>query len=36
MKKMVIADDDFLVRMYLRQLLPWNEYGIEVTGDVAN
>ena len=36
MKKMVIADDDFLVRMYLRQLLPWNEYGIEVTGDVSN
>ena len=36
MKKMVIADDDFLVRMYLRQLLPWNEYGIDVAGDVSN
>ena len=36
MKKIVIADDDFLVRTYLKQLLPWEEMGFVVAGDAKN
>ena len=36
MKKIVIADNDFLVRTYLKQLLPWEEMGFVVAGDAKN
>ena len=36
MKKIVIADDDFLVRTYLKQMLPWEEMGFVVVGDAKN
>ena len=36
MKKIVIADDDFLVRTYLKQMLPWEEMGFVVAGDARN
>ena len=36
MKKIVIADDDFLVRTYLKQMLPWEECGFTIAGDAKN
>ena len=36
MKKIVIADDDFLVRTYLKQMLPWEERGFVIAGDAKN
>ena len=36
MKKLVIADDDFLVRAYLKQMIPWEEKGFVIAGDAKN
>lgn len=36
MRKVIIADDDFLVRTYLKQLLPWEELGFRVVGEAKN
>lgn len=36
MRKVIIADDDFLVRTYLKKLLPWEELGFRVVGEAKN
>ena len=36
MKKVLIADDDFLVRTYLKQMIPWEEHGLFIVGDAKN
>ena len=36
MIKVLIVDDDYLVRMYLRQLINWEKKGFEIIGDVCN
>lgn len=36
MIKMIIADDEILVREGLRDILPWNEYGVEIIAEAAN
>lgn len=36
MKKIVIADDDFLVRTYIKQMLPWEKEGFTICGDAKN
>ena len=36
MKKVVIADDDFIVRTYLKQMLNWENEGFLLIADVKN
>ena len=36
MKKVLIVDDDFLVRTYLKQMIPWEERGLFIVGDAKN
>lgn len=36
MKKVLIVDDDFLVRTYLKQMISWEEYGFYIVGDAKN
>ncbi len=36
MKKVIIADDDFLVRTYLKQMIPWEQKGYVIAGDAKN
>ena len=36
MKKALLADDDFLVRSYLKMLSSWEKAGVEITADVRD
>ena len=36
MKKVLIADDDFLVRTYLKQMINWEQHGLKIIADVKN
>lgn len=36
MKKVLIADDDFLVRTYLKQLIDWEKQGFSIVGEAKN
>lgn len=36
MIKVMLADDDFLVRMFLKQLTNWERAGYEIVGDACN
>lgn len=36
MKKIFIADDDFLVRMYFKQMIDWRAHGFELCGEAKN
>lgn len=36
MYKVIIADDDFLVRMYLKQMIDWKAHGFTIAGDAKN
>lgn len=36
MYKVIIADDDFLVRTYLKQMIPWQKNGFIIAGDAKN
>ena len=36
MKRVLIADDDFLVRTYLKQMISWEEQGFYIIGDAKN
>lgn len=36
MKKVLIVDDDFLVRTYLKQMIDWEKYGFYIIGDAKN
>lgn len=36
MKKVLIADDDFLVRTYLKQLIDWEQQGFSIVGEAKN
>ena len=36
MKKVLIVDDDALVRMFLRQIIPWEDEGYTVVGDARD
>ena len=36
MKRVLIVDDDFLVRTYLKQMIPWEEQGFYIIGDAKN
>ena len=36
MNRVVIADDDFLVRTYLKQMIPWQDKGFLIIGDAKN
>ena len=36
MKKVLIVDDDFLVRTYLKQMIPWEAHGFYIIGDAKN
>ena len=36
MKKVLIVDDDALVRMFLRQIIPWEDEGCTVVGDARD
>lgn len=36
MKKVLLVDDDALVRMFLRQVIPWEAEGYEVVGDARD
>lgn len=36
MKKVLIIDDDALVRMFLRQMIPWQEKGYRIVGDARD
>lgn len=36
MYKVIIADDDFLVRTYLKQMIPWEKNGFLIAGDAKN
>ena len=36
MKRILIVDDEVLVRMGLRALLKWERYGYEVVGDASD
>ncbi|MFV0636288.1 response regulator transcription factor [Mitsuokella sp. WILCCON 0060] len=33
---MIIADDDFLVRTYLKQMIPWKKHGFLIVGNAKN
>lgn len=36
MKKVLLVDDDALVRMFLRQIIPWEDEGYTVVGDARD
>lgn len=36
MKKVLLVDDDALVRMFLRQIIPWESEGFTVAGDARD
>lgn len=36
MYKVIIADDDFLVRTYLKQMIDWESHGFTIVGDAKN
>ena len=36
MKRVLIVDDDFLVRTYLKQMINWEELGFFIVGDAKN
>lgn len=36
MTRVLLVDDDFLARMYLRQLIDWEQAGCALVGDAAN
>ena len=36
MKRVLIVDDDFLVRTYLKQMISWENYGFYIVGDAKN
>lgn len=36
MKKVLIVDDDFLVRTYLKQMIDWEKHGFYIVGDAKN
>ena len=36
MKKVLIVDDDFLVRTYLKQMTDWESHGFYIVGDAKN
>ena len=36
MYRVIIADDDFLVRTYLKQMIPWQDQGFLIIGDAKN
>jgi len=36
MKKVLIIDDDALVRMFLRQIIPWEQEGYRIVGDARD
>ena len=36
MYKVIIADDDFLVRTYLKQMIDWKAHGFTIAGDAKN
>lgn len=36
MKRVLIVDDDFLVRTYLKQMIDWEEHGFYIIGDAKN
>ena len=36
MKRVLIVDDDFLVRTYLKQMINWEEFGFFIVGDAKN
>ncbi len=36
MKRVLIVDDDFLVRTYLKQMISWEEKGFYIVGDAKN
>ncbi len=36
MFKMIIADDELLVRRGIRNIIPWEKYGIEIVGEASD
>lgn len=36
MQTVLIADDDYLVRMFLKQMIDWESFGFQVAGDAKN
>ncbi|MFV0362532.1 MAG: response regulator [Suipraeoptans sp.] len=36
MERLLIIDDDALVRMFLRQILPWEDCGYQIVGDARD
>lgn len=36
MKRVLIVDDDFLVRTYLKQMIDWEAHGFYIIGDAKN
>lgn len=36
MKRVMIVDDEFLVRLGIKSLLPWEDYGYEIAGEAEN
>ena len=36
MKRVLIVDDDFLVRTYLKQMIAWEEHDFYIVGDAKN
>lgn len=36
MYRVIIADDDFLVLTYLKQMIPWQDQGFLIVGDAKN
>lgn len=36
MYKVIIEDDDFLVRTYLKQMIDWEAHGFTIAGDAKN
>ena len=36
MKRVLIVDDDFLVRTYLKQMIDWEKQGFYIVGDAKN
>ena len=36
MKKVMIVDDEFLVRLGIKSLLHWEDYGYEIVGEAES
>lgn len=36
MRTVLIADDDYLVRMFLKQMVDWSSFGFTIAGDAKN